>query len=69
MYRVSLVFDSLFAGTNFDRESYLNMNGCEEEGLYRVPGSSKDVKLWQKRFDIGNVTILVMSISRLTVHF
>ncbi|KAK8244336.1 hypothetical protein HDK77DRAFT_28778 [Phyllosticta capitalensis] len=30
---------------------YLNMNGCEEEGLYRVPGSGKDVKYWQGRFD------------------
>ena len=29
------------------------MNGCEEEGLYRVPGSGKDVKHWQKRFDLG----------------
>jgi hypothetical protein len=27
------------------------MNGCEEEGLYRVPGSGKDVKHWQRRFD------------------
>jgi hypothetical protein len=27
------------------------MNGCEEEGLYRVPGSGKDVKFWQRRFD------------------
>jgi RhoGAP domain len=31
--------------------SYLNMNGCEEEGLYRIPGSGKDVKHWQRRFD------------------
>lgn len=28
------------------------MNGCEEEGLYRIPGSGKDVKYWQKRFDV-----------------
>ena len=27
------------------------MNGCEEEGLYRIPGSGKDVKHWQRRFD------------------
>lgn len=33
--------------------SYLNFKGCEEEGLYRVPGSGKDVKHWQKRFDTG----------------
>jgi RhoGAP domain len=31
--------------------SYLNMNGCEEEGLYRIPGSGKEVKHWQRRFD------------------
>ncbi|PGG96521.1 hypothetical protein GX51_07793 [Blastomyces parvus] len=30
---------------------YLNFKGCEEEGLYRVPGSGKDVKHWQRRFD------------------
>jgi hypothetical protein len=28
------------------------MNGCEEEGLYRIPGSGKDVKHWQRRFDV-----------------
>jgi hypothetical protein len=27
------------------------MNGCEEEGLYRIPGSGKEVKHWQRRFD------------------
>ncbi|KAK5225963.1 hypothetical protein LTR72_003866 [Exophiala xenobiotica] len=30
---------------------YLNMNGSEEEGLYRIPGSGKEVKHWQRRFD------------------
>ncbi|KAI1920751.1 hypothetical protein LOZ53_003171 [Ophidiomyces ophidiicola] len=30
---------------------YLNFKGCEEEGLYRVPGSGKDIKHWQRRFD------------------
>ena len=34
-----------------DENSYLNMNGCEEEGLYRIPGSGKEVKHWQRRFD------------------
>lgn len=29
---------------------YLNMQ-CEQEGLYRVPGSGRDVKTWQRRFD------------------
>ena len=33
------------------RHSYLNMNGAEEEGLYRIPGSGKEVKHWQRRFD------------------
>ena len=27
------------------------MNGCEEEGLYRIPGSNREVKRWQRRFD------------------
>ncbi|KAL4920339.1 hypothetical protein BDW62DRAFT_16096 [Aspergillus aurantiobrunneus] len=30
---------------------YLNFKGCEEEGLYRVPGSGKEVRHWQRRFD------------------
>ncbi|KAJ9645365.1 hypothetical protein H2199_003373 [Coniosporium tulheliwenetii] len=30
---------------------YLNLKGSEEEGLYRVPGSEKDVAYWQMRFD------------------
>ncbi|KAI9808303.1 MAG: hypothetical protein M1825_004760 [Sarcosagium campestre] len=30
---------------------YLNFKGCEEEGLYRIPGSGYKVKQWQKRFD------------------
>ncbi|KAF1815395.1 Rho GTPase activation protein, partial [Eremomyces bilateralis CBS 781.70] len=30
---------------------YLNMNGCEQEGLYRIPGSGREVKQWQMRFD------------------
>ncbi|MCJ1350685.1 MAG: hypothetical protein MMC33_000666 [Icmadophila ericetorum] len=30
---------------------YLNFKGCDEEGLYRVPGSTKDIRLWTKRFD------------------
>jgi len=31
--------------------SYLMINGHEEEGLYRIPGSGKDVKHWQRHFD------------------
>ncbi|KAL9103877.1 MAG: hypothetical protein Q9163_001114 [Psora crenata] len=30
---------------------YLNYRGCEEEGLYRVPGSDVQIRHWQKRFD------------------
>lgn len=29
------------------------MKGTEEEGLYRVPGSGREVKHWQMRFDMG----------------
>ncbi|KAI4089877.1 MAG: hypothetical protein L6R37_007983 [Teloschistes peruensis] len=30
---------------------YLNYRGCEEEGLYRVPGSGTKIKHYQERFD------------------
>ncbi|KAI4115916.1 MAG: hypothetical protein LQ345_003573 [Seirophora villosa] len=30
---------------------YLNFRGCEEEGLYRVPGSGTKIKQYQERFD------------------
>ncbi|KAI9885650.1 MAG: hypothetical protein M1823_002571 [Watsoniomyces obsoletus] len=30
---------------------YLNFKGCEEEGLYRIPGSQSKVMHWQRRFD------------------
>ncbi|KAL8713595.1 MAG: hypothetical protein Q9220_002457 [cf. Caloplaca sp. 1 TL-2023] len=30
---------------------YLNFRGCEEEGLYRVPGSGTKIKHYQERFD------------------
>lgn len=30
---------------------YLNFRGCEEEGLYRVPGSGTKIKSYQERFD------------------
>ncbi|KAL8855870.1 MAG: hypothetical protein Q9178_007490 [Gyalolechia marmorata] len=30
---------------------YLNFRGCEEEGLYRVPGSGTKIKYYQERFD------------------
>ncbi|KAL8866167.1 MAG: hypothetical protein Q9198_009008, partial [Flavoplaca austrocitrina] len=40
---------------------YLNFKGCEEEGLYRVPGSGTKIKYYQERFDRG--TILGWSIA------
>ncbi|KAF2657378.1 hypothetical protein K491DRAFT_595158 [Lophiostoma macrostomum CBS 122681] len=30
---------------------YLNMKGCEEEGLYRVPGAAHQVKFYEQKFD------------------
>ncbi|KAL8871944.1 MAG: hypothetical protein Q9174_002330 [Haloplaca sp. 1 TL-2023] len=30
---------------------YLNFRGCEEEGLYRIPGSGPRIKEYQERFD------------------
>ncbi|KAF2744114.1 hypothetical protein M011DRAFT_461146 [Sporormia fimetaria CBS 119925] len=30
---------------------YLNMRGCEEEGLYRVPGAAHTVKFYEQKFD------------------
>ena len=39
--------------------SYLNYRGCEEEGLYRVPGSDLQIRRWQKRFDIeGDINLV-----------
>lgn len=38
-------------GLTLTCSSYLNFKGCEEEGLYRVPGSGREVKYWQRRFD------------------
>lgn len=32
---------------------YLNAKASEEEGLYRVSGSARDIKHWQVRFDTG----------------
>lgn len=30
---------------------YLNMRGCEEEGLYRVPGAAHQIKFYEQKFD------------------
>lgn len=46
---------SLVRGTSANVPSYLNFKGCEEEGLYRVPGSGREVKYWQRRFDTGKL--------------
>lgn len=32
---------------------YLNYNGSDVEGLYRVPGSGPQIKRWQRKFDEG----------------
>jgi hypothetical protein len=32
---------------------YLNYNGSDVEGLYRVPGSGAQIKRWQRKFDEG----------------
>jgi hypothetical protein len=33
--------------------SYLNMKGCEEEGLYRVPGAAHQIRYYEQKFDQG----------------
>jgi hypothetical protein len=33
--------------------SYLNMRGCEEEGLYRVPGAAHQIRYYEQKFDRG----------------
>ena len=33
----------------------MNSRGCEEEGLYRIPGSEVQIRHWQKRFDQGSI--------------
>lgn len=42
----------LLPGYRADLCSYLNLNGLEVEGLYRVSGSLKEIKRWQMRFDL-----------------
>ncbi|KAH8731378.1 hypothetical protein GQ44DRAFT_326226 [Phaeosphaeriaceae sp. PMI808] len=38
---------------------YLNMRGCEEEGLYRVPGSAQQVKYYERKFDTdGDIDLI-----------
>lgn len=32
---------------------YLNYKGSDVEGLYRVPGSTAEIKKWQRKFDEG----------------
>jgi hypothetical protein len=36
------------------------MRGCEEEGLYRVPGSAQQVRYYERKFDTGKERRLVM---------
>lgn len=42
--------------------SYLNMRGCEEEGLYRVPGSAQQVRYYERKFDQGDFHPLTLVI-------
>ena len=46
--------------------SYLNMKGCETEGLYRVPGSGRDIRYWQMRFDKGDWRVAQTEIGHIT---
>lgn len=34
---------------------YLNYKGSDVEGLYRVPGSTPEIKKWQRKFDEGRL--------------
>jgi hypothetical protein len=48
---------------------YLNYKGSDVEGLYRVPGSTQEVKRWQRRFDEGKGSpfqsyVLLLMLSR-----
>jgi hypothetical protein len=35
------------------------MRGCEEEGLYRVPGSAQQVRYYERKFDEGKTILIV----------
>jgi hypothetical protein len=43
---------------------YLNLHGTTSEGLYRVPGSDRDIRHWQMRFDKGRLFLFLASIPR-----
>lgn len=30
---------------------YLNLHGCSHVGIYRVPGSERDIQRWKMKFD------------------
>jgi hypothetical protein len=42
------------------------MRGCEEEGLYRVPGSAQQVRYYERKFDTGNYTLALIFDQSLT---
>jgi hypothetical protein len=46
---------------------YLNLNGTTSEGLYRVPGSDKDIRHWQMRFDKGEQNLRLVEQSKLII--
>lgn len=38
------------------------MRGCEEEGLYRVPGSAQQVRYYERKFDEGKIVLIATMI-------
>lgn len=52
------VFGSFVVDLDFS--SYLNMKGCEEEGLYRVPGAAHTVRYYEQKFDTGTSATLML---------
>jgi hypothetical protein len=46
---------------------YLNYKGSDVEGLYRVPGSTPEIKKWQRKFDEGKICPLFKT-NPLTCH-
>lgn len=55
---IEYVFVHTFVYRDSNDSSYLNMRGCEEEGLYRVPGSAQQVRYYERKFDQGKTFII-----------
>ena len=43
---------------------YLNAKAPSSEGIYRVPGSDRDVKQWEQRFDKGKRIVTIRNVSK-----